>query len=119
MRARAVAPFARDPEGSLKIGLRRNLIKDPPGLVGDHALQLGLVRGIGNHSCVQFVLSFARLGGEDVPGECMLPDHLPRPGLFEPFGRTFVGVEFGHENIPGKQEFTTLAREWCVSGLTH
>jgi hypothetical protein len=77
-------------------------------LVGDHALQHGLVGGIGNHVRVQFVLSFARLGGEDVPGKCVAPDNLPRPGLFEPFGRTFMGLEFGHENIPGKQKFNTI-----------
>jgi hypothetical protein len=46
---------------------------------------------------MQFVLSFARLGCENVAGKSVLPDHLPRPGLLEPFGRTFMGLEFGHE----------------------
>jgi hypothetical protein len=29
----------------------------------------------------------------------MLPDYFPRPGLLEPFRRTFVGLELGHEII--------------------
>jgi hypothetical protein len=36
-----------------------------------------------------------------VPGKRMLPDNLPSPGFLEPFRRTFLGLEFGHENIPG------------------
>jgi hypothetical protein len=70
-------------------------LADP--LVGDHTLQLGLIGVIGDHSFVKLVLALARLGRENVPGECMLPDNLPRPGFFEPFRRTFVGLQFGHE----------------------
>jgi hypothetical protein len=65
-------------------------------LVGDHALQFGLIGWIRHHACVQLVLSFTRLGCENVPGECMLPDDLPTPGFLEPFRRTFMGLEFGH-----------------------
>ena len=28
-------------------------------------------------------------------GKCVTPNHFSRPGFFEPFGRTFVGLEFG------------------------
>jgi hypothetical protein len=66
-------------------------------LVRDHAPQHSLVGGIRHHTRVQFVFSFARLGRENVPGERMMPDNLPRPGFPEPFGRTFMGLEFGHE----------------------
>ncbi len=79
-------------------------------LVRDHPLQLGLVRWICDHACVQLVLTFARLGRENVPGECMLPDNLPRPGFFEPFGRTFVCLQFRHDNkIPGIRSVTYKA----------
>jgi hypothetical protein len=61
-------------------------------LVGDHALQLGLVGLVRYNASMQFVFSFARLGRKNVPGECMLPDNLPRPGFLEPFRRTFVGL---------------------------
>ena len=74
-------------------------------LVGDHPLQFGLVRLIGDHPGVKLVLPFARFGRENVPGESMLPDNLPRPGLLEPFGRTFMGLQFGHEK---------LFRETCI-----
>jgi hypothetical protein len=59
-------------------------------LVGDHSLQLRLVGLIGDHRGMQLVLAFARFGRENVPGECVLPDNFPRPGFFEPFGRTFM-----------------------------
>jgi hypothetical protein len=61
-------------------------------LVGDHSLQLRLVGIVGDHRSVQFVLAFARLGRENVAGKCVLPNHFPRPGFFEPFGRTFMGL---------------------------
>jgi hypothetical protein len=68
-------------------------------LVGDHALQFGLIGLVRNNAGMQFVLSFARFGRENVPGECMLPDNLPRPGFLKPFGRTFVCLQFGHGNF--------------------
>jgi hypothetical protein len=68
-------------------------------LIRDHAPQHSLVGRVRDHPRVQFVLSFARLGRENVPGECVLPDYFPRPGLLEPFRRTFVGLELGHEII--------------------
>jgi hypothetical protein len=78
-RARAVAPLARfDP------------LSDLFGLVRDHPLQLRLIGLIGDNRSVQFVLAFARFGRENVAGECVLPNHFPRPGFFEPFGRTFM-----------------------------
>jgi hypothetical protein len=102
--ARAVAPFARRSLfGAARCAVRRKLrdqVIDHPErrcLVGDHALQHSLVGIIGDHPCVKLVFTFARLGRENVPGECMLPDNLPRPGFFEPFRRTFVGLQFGHE----------------------
>jgi hypothetical protein len=73
-------------------------------LVRNHSLQFGLVGLIGDNTSMQFVLAFARLGRQNVPGECMLPDNLPRPGFFEPFGRTFMGLKFRHDNISGKLE---------------
>jgi hypothetical protein len=65
-------------------------------LVGDHALQLGLVSLVRNNADMQFVLPFARFGRENVAGECVLPDHFPRPGFLKPFGRTFVCLQFRH-----------------------
>ena len=69
-------------------------MNNPIRLVGDHALQHGLIGGIRHHTGVQFVFPFARLGREYVPGERMVPDHFPRPGFPEPFRRTFMGLEF-------------------------
>ena len=59
-------------------------------LVGNHTRQLRLIAVIGDDGLVQLVLTLASFGSEDVPGKRMLPDNLPRPGLFKPFGRTFV-----------------------------
>lgn len=39
-----------------------------------------------------------------MPRECMCADYFPCPGLFEPFGRTFVGLQFWHDNVPGKYQ---------------
>jgi hypothetical protein len=61
-------------------------------LVGDHSLQLRLIGVIGDGGSVQVILAFARLGRENVSGECVLPDNFSGPGFFEPFGRTFVGL---------------------------
>ena len=66
-------------------------------LVGDHALQLGLIRFISDHTSVQFVFSLARLGRQNMPGKCMLPDNFSRPGFLKPFSRTFVRLKFRHE----------------------
>ncbi|HVW87101.1 MAG TPA: hypothetical protein VHB50_20585 [Bryobacteraceae bacterium] len=83
-RARAVAPFARVAQSRL---------------VRDHALQYGLIGLVGDYRLVQLVLPFARLGREDVASKRMRPHNLSRPGLFKPFRRTFVGLQFWHGNI--------------------
>jgi hypothetical protein len=72
--------------GSLSIFL----CKPDFSLVGDHSLQLRLVGLIGDHRGMKLILAFARFGRENVPGECVLPDNFSRPGLFKPFGRTFM-----------------------------
>jgi hypothetical protein len=51
---------------------------------------------------MQLILTLPRLGRQDVPRKRMLADNLSRPGLFEPFRRTFVGLQFGHDNVSGK-----------------
>jgi hypothetical protein len=44
----------------------------------------------------------------------VLPNHFPRAGFFEPFGRTFMCLEFGHDlNYPGS---FSLAQAWVVAG---
>jgi hypothetical protein len=78
-----------DPVGPLKT---RGDHKEWIRLVGDHPFEHCLIGNVRHYTGVQFILSFARLGRENVPGKRMLPDHLPRPGLFEPFRRTFVGL---------------------------
>ena len=83
-------------------GRRKSL---PRILVGDHALEAGLVGGVRNHSGVELVLPFARLGRKDMPGKRMLPDNLSRPGFLEPFGRTFVCLQFRHFRYSGKPAF--------------
>jgi hypothetical protein len=81
-RARAVAPST---------SLHCNPAESE-ALVGNHALQLCLIRRISYNGRVQLVLTLARLGGEDVPSERVLADNLTGPGFFEPFGRTFMGL---------------------------
>jgi hypothetical protein len=91
--------------GSVRSLVKTLLVKALIRLVGDHALQLGLIGLVRNNAGVQFVLPFARLGRENVAGEGVLPDHFPRPGFLKPFGRTFVCLQFRHDDISGKPEF--------------
>jgi len=76
-------------------------------LVGDHPLQLGLIRVIGDNRLVQLVLALARLGRQDVAREGVLANHFPCPGFFEPFGRAFMCLEFGHGSISGNYDSIT------------
>lgn len=68
------------------------LLSEQKSLVGNHALQLRLIRVIRDSRFVKLILALSRLGGQDVATKCMLAHNLARPGFFEPFGRTFMGL---------------------------
>jgi hypothetical protein len=72
-----------------------------PILIGEHALQRGLIGWIGHYAFVQLLLAFVRFRGQDVPRKGMLANHFARAGFLEPLRRTFVGLELRHKNIPG------------------
>ena len=81
-----------DESGTCGGQLIRAIYNDPYDLVGNHALQLGLIRVIRDGRFVQLILALARLGREDVATKCMLAHNLAGPGFFEPFRRTFMGL---------------------------
>src|SRR5436309_16142344 len=63
-------------------------------LVGEHAQQDPLVGLVGYHLLVQLLFSFAAFRCQDVPPIRVASDNLARARLFEPLGRTLMGLQF-------------------------
>ena len=75
-------------------------------LVRDHPLQLRLIGSIRHHIGVKLVLPFAGFVRELVTSERMAAYDFSGSGFSEPFGRTFMSLEFGHY-LPTYFEFIT------------
>ena len=59
------------------------------------------IRVIGDTRLTQFPLPRARLGRQDMAGKCMPALDFAGTRLFEPFGRTLMGLQLWHIKFPG------------------
>jgi hypothetical protein len=71
--------------------------KSAPNLVRQHPPHLGLIGIIGHDTLPEAALAGARLGGQNVTREGMMANHFARTRLFEPLGRTLMGLQLWHK----------------------
>jgi hypothetical protein len=69
----------------------------PCGLVRNHPPQLGLIGIIGHNAFSEAALPRARLRGQNMAGKSMVANHFAGPRLFEPLGRTLMGLQLWHK----------------------
>src|SRR5262245_44931329 len=89
-------------------------------LVGQHLLQFRLVGLIGDDGLPEFTLARTALGGQNMAGERMVANDLACSGLFEPFGRAFMGLQLQlcHWNCPGGSPSRDTGGEVTLISIT-
>src|SRR5439155_19988311 len=81
-------------------------------LVGEHTPQDPLVGLVGYHLLVQLLFSFAAFRCQDVPPIRVASDNLARARLFEPLGRTLMGLQFRHKKCSSGGTAETQIIAW-------
>jgi hypothetical protein len=66
---------------------------------------------------MQFLLTLVRFRGQDMAAKGVTAHHFARARLLEPFGRTFMGLEFRHRNSLDLLQQVRL-KNYSIAGRT-
>jgi hypothetical protein len=72
--------------------------------VRNHPPKLSLIAIIGHDTFSQAAFPRARLRGQNMAGKGMVANHFAGPRLFEPLGRTLMGLQLWHKYPRGQSQ---------------
>jgi hypothetical protein len=72
-------------------------------LIRKHPQHLGLISFIGHDAFPKAALPRARLRSQNVAGKCVVANHFASARLFEPLGRTLMGLQLWHKYLDWRE----------------